>query len=65
MRQKNTNKTQLLPSFLTVDQCKKKLNNFKIRQGPSTRVLGATSPDPNPNATIQVEELSYILSYQM
>ncbi len=60
---KNTNKTQLLPSFLTIDQ-RKKLNNFKIRQGPSTQVLGATTPDPNPNATIQVEEISYILSYQ-
>jgi hypothetical protein len=64
MKQKNTNKTQLLPSFVTVDR-RKKLNNFKTRQGPSTHLLGVTSPDPNPNATIQVEELSYILNYQM
>jgi hypothetical protein len=60
---KNTNKTQLLPSFLTVDQ-RKKLNNFKTRHGPSSHILGRTTPDPNPNATIQVEELSYILSYE-
>ena len=43
----------------------KKRNNFKTRHGPSTHVLGTTIPDPNPNATIQVEVLSYILSYQM
>ncbi len=41
----------------------KKLSNLKTRQGPSTHVLGTTSPDPNPCATIQVEELSYILNY--
>ncbi len=61
---KNTNKTQLLPSVLTVDR-QKKLNNFKPRQGPSTHVLGMAIPDPNPNATILVEDISYILSYQM
>jgi hypothetical protein len=43
----------------------KKLSNIKTPQGPSTHILGATSPDPNPYATSQVEELSYILSYQM
>ncbi len=42
----------------------KKLLNLKTRQGPSTHILGATSPDPNPYTTSQVEELSYILSYQ-
>ncbi len=61
---KNTNKTQLLPCFLMVDRCKK-AKQFETRQGPPTHVLGATTPDPNPNTTIQVEELSYILSYQM
>ena len=60
---KNTNKTQLLPSFLTVDR-RKKLNNFKTRHEPSTYVLVTTIPDPNPNATIPVEDISYILSYQ-
>jgi hypothetical protein len=60
---KNTNKTQLLPSFLTVDRCQKAIH-FQTRQGPSIHVLGTTSPDPNPYATIQVEELSYILRYQ-
>ena len=60
---KNTNKTQLFPSFLTVDQ-HNKAKQFQVHQGPSTHVLGATSPDPNPYANIQVEELSYILSYQ-
>ncbi len=60
---KNTNKTQLLPSFLMVDR-QKKVNIFKTRHGRSTHVLGATTPDPTPNATILVEELRYILSYQ-
>jgi hypothetical protein len=40
------------------------MNNFETGHGPSTHVLGATTPEPNPNATTQVEELSYILSYQ-
>ncbi len=42
----------------------KKLSNLETCQGPSTHVLGATSPNPNPYATSQDEELSYILSYQ-
>ena len=63
MKQKNTNKTQLWLSFLTVDQCKK-AKKFETHHRPSTHVLGATTPDPYPNATIQVEELSYILNYQ-
>ncbi len=56
--QKYTNKTQLLPSFLTVDRRK------KAHHRPSTHILGTTAPDPNPNATIQVEDGSCILSYQ-
>jgi hypothetical protein len=60
---KNPTKTQLLPSFLTVDW-RKKANNFKTQQGTSTHVLGATIPDPNPIITIPVEDISYILSYQ-
>jgi hypothetical protein len=43
---------------------KKKLHNFKTRQGPSTNVLGATFSNPNPYATIPVEGISYFLSYQ-
>jgi hypothetical protein len=62
-KNKNTNKTQLLPSVLMVDQCKK-LSNLETRQEPSTHILGKTSHDPNPYAISQVEELSYILSYQ-
>ncbi len=60
----HTNKTQLLPTFRTVDR-QKKLNNFETRQEPSTHALGATFSDPNnPYATIPVEGISYILSYQ-
>jgi hypothetical protein len=61
---KNTNKTPFLPNFLMVNR-HKKLNNFETRHRPSTHVLGATTPDPNPYATIKIGELSYILSYQM
>jgi hypothetical protein len=43
---------------------KKKLSNLETHQGPSTQVLDVTSPIPNPYTTSQVEELSYILSYQ-
>jgi hypothetical protein len=56
---KHTTKTQLLPSFLTVDQHKKAINSQDPKV-PSTHVFGATSPNPNPYATSQVEELSYI-----
>jgi hypothetical protein len=62
-KKKNTNKTQLLPGFLMVDQRKKAID-LKTLQGPSTHVLCTASPDPNPYAISQVEELSYILSYQ-
>jgi hypothetical protein len=62
-KEKNTTKTQLLPSFCMVDQ-QKKLNNFKTRQGPSTHIVSATFSDPNPYTTIPVEGISYILSYQ-
>ncbi len=62
-KKKNTTKTHVLPSVLTVDQ-RKKLSNLKTCREPSTQVLGATSHDPNPYATSQVEELSYNLSYQ-
>ncbi len=64
MKQKNTNKTQLLPSLLMVDW-RKKANQF---QDPSRTLYSCpwrNYPDPNPNATIHVEEISYILSYQM
>ncbi len=33
----------------------KKLSNLETRQGPSTHVLGATSPNPHPCTTSQVE----------
>jgi hypothetical protein len=56
-------KTQLLPSFLTVDDAKK-LNNFGTQNGPSTHVIDATSCVEMWSTTIQAEELSYILSYQ-
>jgi hypothetical protein len=61
---KKHNKTQLLPSFFTVDQ-QKKLTDFETRQGPSTHILGARFSDPNLYATIPVEGTSYILRYQM
>ncbi len=62
-KKKNTKKTQLLASILTVAG-QKKLSNIKTHQGLSTHILGVTSPDPNPYATSQVEYISYILSYQ-
>ncbi len=43
MKPKNSNKTQLWPSFLMVDWRKKKLNNFGTQNGPSTHVINATS----------------------
>ena len=43
---------------------KKKLSDLKTRQWPSTHVLGVTSLDPNSYTTSQVEDISYILSYQ-
>ena len=42
MKPQNTNKTQLLPSFLTVDDTKK-LNNFGTQNETSTHVIDATS----------------------
>jgi hypothetical protein len=62
-QKKNTNKTQLLAIILTVAG-EKKISNLETRQGPSAHVLGATSPDPNPYGTSQVEDISYILGYQ-
>jgi hypothetical protein len=56
---KKTNKTQFLPIFCTVD-LQKKLNNFETHRGPFTHVLGATSLNPNPYATCQIEAFSYI-----
>ena len=53
---KNTNKTQLLPSFLTVDQRKKAIES---RDPP-----GTLYSCPRSYSTVRVEELSYILSYQ-
>jgi hypothetical protein len=38
----NTNKTQLLPSFLMVDNATK-LNNFGTQNGTSTHVIDATN----------------------
>ena len=61
-KRKNTTKTQLLPSFLMVDQCKKDIKS-QDPPGHSTHVLGFTGFNPNPYATIQVEELNYILTY--
>ncbi len=43
---KYTNKTQFLPSFLTVDQ-RKKLNNFGTQYGLSPHVIDAAKPNPN------------------
>jgi hypothetical protein len=60
---KNNNKTQFLPSFLTVGQCKK-AKNIGTQNGPFTHVIDATNPNPNPNTTICAEGLGYILSYQ-
>jgi hypothetical protein len=60
---KNTNKTQLLPSFLTVDR-RKKAKHFLDLMQASTHVIDAANPNPYPNTTVRVEELSYILSYQ-
>ncbi len=60
---KKNNKTQLLPSFLTVDRRKKDIESWDLSR-PYTHVLGATSLDPNHYTTSQVEELSYILSYE-
>jgi hypothetical protein len=62
-KKKHTNKTQLLPRFCTVDQ-QKKGNNFKKHQGPSTNILSATFSDSKSYATIPVEGICYILSYQ-
>jgi hypothetical protein len=42
----------------------KKLSDLETHQRPSTHVLGATSPGPNPYATSQVEELSYICKWK-
>ncbi len=49
-KKKNTNKTQLLASFLKVEQ-RQKLSNLKTRWGPSTHVLSTTSPNCNPYTT--------------
>ncbi len=59
----NTNKTQLLSSFLIVDW-RKKLNNFGTCNGPFTHIIDATSYVQMWNLTIWAEKLSYILSYQ-
>ncbi len=60
-KRKNTTKTQLLSSFLMVDQCKKV--SISKTQGPSTRVLGATSsPKCNHYATSQPEQYRYFLT---
>ncbi len=64
MKQKNTDKTQLLSSFLTVDERKKKLNSFGTQNRPSTHIINATICLEMWSITIRVEELSYILSYQ-
>jgi hypothetical protein len=47
-----------------IDQQRKKLNNFGTRNGLSTHIIDATSCVQIRHHTIQVEELSYILSYQ-
>ncbi len=62
-RIENTNKTQLLPRVLTVDQRKKAT---EYQDPPGTLYSGPwrNKPNPNPYATSQVEELSYILSNQ-
>ncbi len=61
---KYANKTQLLPSFLTVDR-RKKAKQFQdsLRTPYSRPWRNYPTPDSKPNATIQVEEMSYILSY--
>ena len=60
----NTNKKLFSASNLRYNQPLVVCENLIPRNGPSTHVLSTATPDPNPNATIQVEELSYILSYQ-
>ncbi len=60
-KRKNTTKTQLLSSFLTVDQ-RKKVSISKT-QGPSTHVLGTTSsPNCNHYATSQPEQYRFFLT---
>ncbi len=60
----NTNKKLFLPSNYSTNWSLIVYENYIPQKGPSTHVLGATTPDPNPNATIQVEELGYISSSQ-
>ncbi len=60
-RKKNTTKTQLLSSFLTVDQHKKV--SISKTQGPSTHILGVTSsPNCNHYATSQPEQYRFFLT---
>ena len=60
----NTNKTQILASnygtFWSLIVCE----NFETRNGPSTQLIDVTSFVSMWNATIGVEELMVISSYQ-
>ncbi len=60
--EKNINKTQLLSSFLMVDQRKKAIESQDL-PGTLYSCPRRIPSDPNPYATSQVEKLSYILIY--
>ncbi len=60
-KQKNTNKTQLLPSFLLVDRRKKAKQFWDPKRTLYSR---HQCNELRWNTTIWAEELSYILSYQ-
>jgi hypothetical protein len=59
-KRKNTTKTQLLPSFLTVDKRKKAID---FQNSPGTlysRPLGAQSHNPNPyDTTVHLTSIYY------
>jgi len=61
---KNTNKTQLSTSNYGTFWALVKSDNFIPQNGPSTRVIDATSFIYMQNATIGAEELTVITSYQ-
>ncbi len=61
----NTNKKLFSASKLRYNQPIVVCENFIPLNEPSTQLIDATSCIKISDATIQVEELSYILSYQM
>jgi hypothetical protein len=61
----NTNKKLFLASNLLYNQLLVVCENFIPQNGPSTQLINATSCVKMYDATIVVEEFSYILSYQI